>query len=135
MEFSREVQLEWAHGAKIGKKTRGGRQQENPAGSGRTGRCGIGRGGGNAGPGAGPGAAAAARRGRAGCGRMGRNWGSACSLFCATLAVFGRTIGHEFVAYDDDQYVYENRHVRGGLTPGRDRLGLHPRPLRRTGTR
>ncbi|MGO9108231.1 MAG: tetratricopeptide repeat protein [Thermoguttaceae bacterium] len=37
-------------------------------------------------------------------------------LVLATLAVFGRTIGHDFVSYDDDNYVYGNRHVRGGLT-------------------
>jgi protein O-mannosyl-transferase len=37
-------------------------------------------------------------------------------LIIATLAVFGQTISHEFVSYDDNDYVYENRHVRGGLT-------------------
>ena len=37
-------------------------------------------------------------------------------MLLATLAVFGRTIGYEFVAYDDNNYVYDNRHVRAGLT-------------------
>jgi protein O-mannosyl-transferase len=37
-------------------------------------------------------------------------------LFVAALAVFGRSAGFDFVAYDDDAYVYDNRHVRGGLT-------------------
>ena len=37
-------------------------------------------------------------------------------LVAATLAVFGRTIRYEFVAYDDNEYVYENRHVKAGLT-------------------
>jgi len=37
-------------------------------------------------------------------------------LILAVIAVFGQTIGHDFVNYDDDEYVYENRHVRGGLT-------------------
>ena len=37
-------------------------------------------------------------------------------LVLATLAAFGRTIGHEFVSFDDNDYVYENRHVRDGLT-------------------
>jgi len=30
--------------------------------------------------------------------------------------VFGQTLGHEFVNFDDDQYVYENEHVSHGLT-------------------
>lgn len=30
--------------------------------------------------------------------------------------VFGQTIGHEFVNFDDHQYVYENQHVARGLT-------------------
>ncbi len=37
-------------------------------------------------------------------------------LVLAALAVFGRTAGFEFVAYDDDAYVYANRHVKPGLT-------------------
>ena len=37
-------------------------------------------------------------------------------LLLAVVLVFGRTVGHEFVNYDDDQYVYENPRVSGGLT-------------------
>jgi Tfp pilus assembly protein PilF len=41
---------------------------------------------------------------------------------CAVLAgitwlVFGQTIGHQFVTYDDPQYVYENAKVGAGLSP------------------
>ena len=37
-------------------------------------------------------------------------------LVLAVLAVFGRTAHSEFVAYDDDQYVYENPVVQRGLS-------------------
>ena len=39
-------------------------------------------------------------------------------LFLATIIwlVFGQTLGHEFVNYDDAVYVYENPEVAGGLT-------------------
>ena len=37
-------------------------------------------------------------------------------LVAATLAVYGRTIGYEFTLCDDDDYVYQNRHVVKGLT-------------------
>jgi tetratricopeptide (TPR) repeat protein len=37
-------------------------------------------------------------------------------LAAATLALFGRTVGHDFVNLDDNQYVYENRQVTDGLT-------------------
>jgi tetratricopeptide (TPR) repeat protein len=30
--------------------------------------------------------------------------------------VFGQTLGHDFVNFDDDRYVYENTQVSGGLT-------------------
>src|SRR4051794_34526902 len=30
--------------------------------------------------------------------------------------VFGQTLGHEFVNYDDDHYVYENPTITNGLT-------------------
>jgi Flp pilus assembly protein TadD len=41
---------------------------------------------------------------------------------CAVLAgitwlVFGQTIAHQFVTYDDPQYVYENAKVAAGLSP------------------
>lgn len=41
---------------------------------------------------------------------------------CAALAggvwlVFGQTIHHDFVNFDDDQYVYENIHINRGFSP------------------
>src|SRR5947207_13816936 len=30
--------------------------------------------------------------------------------------VFGQTLGHEFIHFDDDRYVYENSEVSRGLT-------------------
>jgi hypothetical protein len=38
------------------------------------------------------------------------------ALAVATLAVYWQTYGHAFIAYDDDQYVYENSTVKTGLT-------------------
>ncbi|MGO9109395.1 MAG: hypothetical protein ACLP9L_09190, partial [Thermoguttaceae bacterium] len=37
-------------------------------------------------------------------------------LLLAVITVFGQTANHDFVNFDDDDYVYENRHVRGGLS-------------------
>ncbi|MGO8681816.1 MAG: hypothetical protein ACLQU6_12980, partial [Limisphaerales bacterium] len=37
-------------------------------------------------------------------------------LAAITLAVFGQTLGHDFVNYDDNMYVYENAQVAKGLT-------------------
>ena len=37
-------------------------------------------------------------------------------LVLAVIAVFGQTARHGFINFDDQDYVYENRHVRGGLT-------------------
>jgi Flp pilus assembly protein TadD len=37
-------------------------------------------------------------------------------LLLAVLAVFGQTVGHEFVNFDDNQYVSENWHVKRGLS-------------------
>ena len=37
-------------------------------------------------------------------------------LVLATALVFGQTIGHEFVNYDDGEYVYENPRVAAGLS-------------------
>jgi tetratricopeptide (TPR) repeat protein len=40
-------------------------------------------------------------------------------LLLAVAMVFGQTVCHEFINFDDDQYAYENRHVSQGLTmPG-----------------
>jgi Flp pilus assembly protein TadD len=40
----------------------------------------------------------------------------AATLFVATLLLFARAIGHEFVNYDDPDYVTANTHVRAGLS-------------------
>ena len=37
-------------------------------------------------------------------------------LLLAVMAVFGQTARHDFVNFDDDDYVYANRHVTQGLT-------------------
>ena len=40
-----------------------------------------------------------------------------CGVLLVLVAgVFGQTARHPFVNYDDDQYVFENAHVAGGLT-------------------
>ncbi|HEV2045514.1 MAG TPA: tetratricopeptide repeat protein [Chthoniobacterales bacterium] len=39
------------------------------------------------------------------------------ALAAITWTVFGQTLGHEFVNYDDNTYVYQNARVIGGLTP------------------
>jgi hypothetical protein len=44
---------------------------------------------------------------------------SVCGLLLVcTLAVFGPVLGFDFVAFDDDIYVFENLRVRTGLWPG-----------------
>ena len=37
-------------------------------------------------------------------------------LFLAVMFVFGQTLRHEFINFDDDVYVYQNALVTGGLT-------------------
>ena len=37
-------------------------------------------------------------------------------LALATVAIYAQTATHGYVAYDDDQYVYENHWVKAGLT-------------------
>ena len=37
-------------------------------------------------------------------------------LVAATVAVYVQTVGFGFVSWDDDQYIYENRHVMQGFT-------------------
>src|SRR5882724_2885731 len=37
-------------------------------------------------------------------------------LAAAVLLVFGQTLRHEFVNYDDEDYFYGNSHVKAGLT-------------------
>jgi protein O-mannosyl-transferase len=38
------------------------------------------------------------------------------ALALATLAVYWQTSGQGFIAYDDDQYVYQNSIVKAGIT-------------------
>src|ERR1700719_2531987 len=42
--------------------------------------------------------------------------GVAVFLAALTWAVFGQTIHHQFINYDDPLYVYDNAHVRAGLS-------------------
>src|SRR5215471_2694057 len=37
-------------------------------------------------------------------------------LAVATLLLYNPVSHHDFVNYDDDQYIFENAHVRSGLT-------------------
>jgi protein O-mannosyl-transferase len=45
-----------------------------------------------------------------------RAWLLCGLLLLAVFLVFGQTLGHGFVDYDDKEYVYNNPHVAGGLT-------------------
>jgi protein O-mannosyl-transferase len=38
------------------------------------------------------------------------------AIAAITWAVFGQTLGHDFINYDDQNYVYENREVSAGIT-------------------
>ena len=38
------------------------------------------------------------------------------ALACLTWLVFGRTLWHDFINYDDPHYVYENTRITGGLS-------------------
>ena len=49
-----------------------------------------------------------------------------CIFLAAIIwVVFGQTLRHEFVNYDDDLYVYENPTVTHGSELGRDRVGVY----------
>ena len=39
------------------------------------------------------------------------------TLAIAVCAVYGQMAHHEFIAFDDNEYIYENPHVSTGLTP------------------
>jgi tetratricopeptide (TPR) repeat protein len=55
----------------------------------------------------------------AGAGRWVQHWRvpAVCLVLAAiTFAVFGQTLRHEFIGFDDNEYVYDNRMVAGGLT-------------------
>jgi len=43
-------------------------------------------------------------------------YGVCISLVVVTVIVYSKTFGFGFVAYDDDQYVYENPMLKSGLT-------------------
>jgi protein O-mannosyl-transferase len=43
--------------------------------------------------------------------------GICAALTAITWLIFGQTLGHQFVTYDDPQYVYENAKVTAGLSP------------------
>src|SRR5580698_9711554 len=52
-------------------------------------------------------------------GRAYRVWAVCGFLLLLVGLVFGQTLGHEFIGFDDRVYVYENPHVTAGLTlPG-----------------
>ena len=41
-----------------------------------------------------------------------------CGLLALLVAiVFGQTLAHEFIDLDDSAYIFDNSHVRAGLTP------------------
>jgi protein O-mannosyl-transferase len=40
----------------------------------------------------------------------------ALGLVALTWLVFGQTLGHEFINYDDPEYVFENPQISQGLT-------------------
>ena len=45
-------------------------------------------------------------------------FGASLMLAALTWIVFGQTLGHDFVAYDDQNYVYDNPAITSGLTLG-----------------
>jgi tetratricopeptide (TPR) repeat protein len=47
---------------------------------------------------------------------MGRALVISAFLMLAIVGVFGQTVGHDFVNYDDNKYVYKNPHVADGGT-------------------
>ena len=51
-----------------------------------------------------------------GSGNYGAVVGVCVFLIAAVWVVFGQTLGHQFVNYDDNSYVYENPQVIQGLT-------------------
>lgn len=51
-------------------------------------------------------------------------WILALAVIALTVAVFGQVVTHQFINYDDGQFVFENAHVREGLTAGSIRWAL-----------
>lgn len=46
----------------------------------------------------------------------GRRWAVIAALFFGTVLLFARAVGHDFVNYDDPDYVTANEYVRAGVT-------------------
>ena len=44
------------------------------------------------------------------------DWLIAAGLVALNLLVFGQTLGHDFLTFDDGVFVYENEHVRSGFS-------------------
>src|SRR5436309_1124689 len=49
--------------------------------------------------------------------KLGVIFGICVVLTGITWLIFGQTVAHQFVTYDDPQYVYENAKVAAGLSP------------------
>jgi len=49
--------------------------------------------------------------------KLGMIFGICAVLAGITWLVFGQTVAHQFVTYDDPQYVYENAKIAAGLSP------------------
>jgi tetratricopeptide (TPR) repeat protein len=43
-------------------------------------------------------------------------WGVCALLLLGVVLIFGQTVRHEFVTFDDDRYVYDNPQIAPGLT-------------------
>ena len=56
-------------------------------------------------------------------------WAVCGFLLLAVGLVFGQTVRHEFIGYDDDGFVYENPHVTPGLTLSGTLVGADRRPF------
>jgi len=48
----------------------------------------------------------------------------AAGLALAVFVVFGRVLGHQFLHFDDNEYIYDNPHVRTGLSLANARWAL-----------
>src|SRR6266545_2824854 len=46
-----------------------------------------------------------------------RTWMASAVVVVAIAAAHGRAVTADFVAFDDDQYVFQNEHVQRGLAP------------------
>lgn len=53
-----------------------------------------------------------------------RLWPLALAIAILTAIVFGQVVTHQFLTYDDGQFVTDNPHVKAGLTPASIRWAL-----------